>query len=45
MKTKTQIEEVAQEIQNYFFERGATLRNEDWDWLVDTIEKFIAENK
>lgn len=36
-------EAIAQEIQDYFFARGATIKKEDYDWLVDMIKKARAD--
>ena len=40
--TKT-IEETAQKIQDYFFERGATIKKQDWCWLIGILQKDRAD--
>jgi response regulator of citrate/malate metabolism len=36
-------EKTAQEIQDYFFERGARIKKQDWDWLLDKIEQTYKQ--
>jgi hypothetical protein len=37
------IEETAQKIQDYFFERGATIKKQDWCWLIGILQKDRAD--
>lgn len=37
------VEDKAQEIQDYYFERGARLKSDDWNWILNKItEVYMA---
>ena len=42
-KENKNIEEVAQKIQDHFFSLGATIRKQDWDFLLETLTQHEEE--